>query len=399
MWLDLASLGILILFAWLGARKGALPAATGLLALVGAYGSAVVLSSPVSEYVRPMVGDRNYLALPLAGTLVFVATFLLLSVIGTLAQKIALSRRKNDERDPIDRLLGALLGFARGALIVFLLGALGLWLDAARELGAVPGLPNLSHSATAAIASSTIESGAKLALSDGASPTTRAAVQMMAHPKESVVAMRSLLEEPAIQNLIRDSLFWNHIERGDIETAIDTEVFQEIARNPATRGRFFDLGLIDTQAAANPNAFGDHCAEVFEQVVPRLQAIKQDPEFQDLMADPALTEAAQNGDAFALLSHSGFRHFVDRVLSGDVQAAAATPRASQKSQEPQATQESQTPPETQTPPTPRSRTYFVVHDSAPSSSEASPETSTGSNASRESHEASPDANQPSSAKK
>lgn len=359
MLLDLASLGILIALAWLGARKGALAAAAGLIAIVGAYTAAIFLASPVAESIKPMLNDRGYLALPVAGTLVFAAAFLLLSVVGVIASQLEASRHVDGQRDVSDRVLGAVFGLTRGALIVFLLGVLGLWLDAAREVDTLQNLPDLSGSTTTAIASSTIETGAKLAIPSDASPTVRATVQIMAHPKASMTAMRALLEDPFIQGLIRDPDFWNYIQAGNINAALDTETFHEIARDTTTRSHFLKLGLIDTNTAASEEAFGAYFHDVLQQVAPRLRAIQHDPEFQDLLKDPTLTDAAQSGDTLALLAHPGLQHFVDRVLAGDIQAAPATATATDDNEVSSSSETSNAPN------TRRRSTTFIIHDSMP----------------------------------
>ncbi len=380
MLLDLASLGILIALAWLGARKGALAAAVGLLAIVGAYTATIFLASPVAESIKPTLNGRGYLALPLAGTLVFAAIFLLLSIAGAIASKLETARLVDGKRNLGDRTLGAVFGLARGALIVFLLGVLGLWLDAAREVDTLQSLPDLSASTTTALTSSTIESAAKIVVPSDANPTTRATVQIMAHPKASMTAMRALLEDPFVQELIRDPDFWSYIQEGNIDAALNTETFQEISRDTTTRSHFRELGLIDAKTAASEEAFGAYFHDILEEVSPRLRAIQHDPEFQDLLQDPALTAAAQTGDTFALLAHPGLQRFADRVLAGDIQAApAATPpnntNTLNASGAPHSTSDVSPAPTTENTPShdeasnePYARkrsTTFIVHDSMP----------------------------------
>jgi uncharacterized membrane protein required for colicin V production len=309
---DLLALAVLLVFAALGAMRGALASGLGLATLLLAYLLSVALASPLAPHVARASGVSGFFAVPLAGTLVFVAVV----ALGTLASSIyrGIRRRRYRPLPPTwtDRFGGALFGAARGVFVVLALGLLAIWLDAARGEAAAP--PPLVARATRAA----VQEGAAVLGANGAG--TRLLVETAVDPREAMGRMQAVLADPKVMALRDDPGFWDAVEQGDVDGAMDRPSFAAMAEDEALRGRLAGLGLVDPSAAQDPDAFHQEVAKALRAAGPRIHALRSDPAFQSLTQDPELARLAQQGDTMALLARPEFQKLVAHVLE-----AAHTP--------------------------------------------------------------------------
>ncbi|MGI9591215.1 MAG: CvpA family protein, partial [Myxococcota bacterium] len=113
MWLDSLALGLLALFAVIGAWRGALASGLALAALVLSYGAAVLAGPRLAPWVAARFELGDVLSLAAASTSAFFATFLAMGVIGALMKHNALP-----PEGARDRFLGGIFGAVRGAGLV-----------------------------------------------------------------------------------------------------------------------------------------------------------------------------------------------------------------------------------------------------------------------------------------
>ncbi len=309
---DLLALAVLAVFAGLGAARGALASGLALATLLAAYLLSVALASPLAPPVARASGAPPFLAVPLAGTLIFVVV----AAAGTLASSIyrAVRRRRYRALPPtwLDRFGGALFGAGRGVFVVLALGLLAIWLDAARGEPTAP--PPLVARATRAAVQ---EGAAALGGNDGG---TRLLVEAATNPREALGRMQVVLADPQVVALRDDAAFWDAVEQGEVEDAMDRPSFSAIAADDALRGRLAGLGLVDQRAAADPDAFQEQMGRALRAAGPRIRALRSDPALQSLTRDPELARLAQQGDTMALLARPDFQKLVAHVLE-----AAHTP--------------------------------------------------------------------------
>ena len=321
MWLDLLALAILAVFAIIGAARGSLRAGMGLLALVVGYTAAILLAPALGPGVSGWLGVSEWLALPLGGTLGFAAGYGAVAVLGALLRRFA--ARHRDERTPRDIFLGALFGAVRGSLVVLLVSWLVLWIDALRATGADVPIPEISGSAVAALTGEVVEAGIGAALGD--EPAGRVAARIASRPGAAMADLVEVLDNPNLEGLKGDTLFWTYVEHGNVDAALNRMSFRRIAQDPALRGQLAGLALVGPEAADDPRAFRDDVAAVLEEVGPRIRGLSSDPELQALMDDPQVVAMVQSGDTMGLLRHPGFRSLVDRVTSQQGEGASRVP--------------------------------------------------------------------------
>jgi hypothetical protein len=113
-----------------------------------------------------------------------------------------------------------------------------------------------------------------------------------------------------------DSRFWDEVEAGNVQAALERDSFARLADDARIRRKAADLGLVAESAAFDAGQFRESFAPVLEQIGPRLRGLHADPALRELLADPAVIAKLQSGDMLGLLAHPRFRELVSR-LSGD----------------------------------------------------------------------------------
>ena len=134
MLLDCILLCLVIAFAWIGARRGALTTGTRVVALLLAYGGAIVSAQQWAEPLARRLAIVEFYAAPAAAIFGFIVTFCLASLLGMLLRGWDAARLGGGSRGALDRAIGGLLGGLRGGLVVLLLCWLAIGLDAARDV-------------------------------------------------------------------------------------------------------------------------------------------------------------------------------------------------------------------------------------------------------------------------
>jgi uncharacterized membrane protein required for colicin V production len=312
MWLDAVALVILTIFAVLGALRGALATAMGLLSLAVAYGAGLTLGPALGPSLAEQLDWPLPLGVAAAGTGAFLAAYVAMGVVSAVVRRLA--RRHDGQRSARDRFLGGAVGVVRGGLIVLLLSWLALWVDALHATGAVASAPEVGDSKAAALTGEIIESGLEAALED-AGPAGRMVARMAARPGVALSELQGVLDDPNVERLRSDSMFWTYIESGNVDAALNRMSFRRVQDDDALRRRLADLGLIDEDAVLDTRAFRNAMADVLDEVGPRIRGLKNDPQVQALISDPEVVAMLQSGDTLGLLGHAGFRSLVDRVTS------------------------------------------------------------------------------------
>ena len=322
MSLDLVALGILVVFAVIGAWRGVLASGAGLVSLVLAYAMAAFGAQPLGAALSARFGLSAIAGSMLAGSALFTATMLLCAVVRRVLDLWDRGRRGGAPRSAGDRLGGAFFGLLRGALIVLLVSVLAGWLDAARDIGILPAgvaAPEVEGSRVREATGLILEGVAEkvIARSDSEmAPAARMMARMLARPAETLESVQGLLDDDRLRDLGSDKLFWTLVENGAGERAINQASFYELARDPELRGKLADLGLVGPEAAGDPEAFRRSMAGVLSELGPRLEGLRSDPELQRLAGDPEIVSLLQSGDTLALIAHPEIKKIVARVAAG-----------------------------------------------------------------------------------
>ncbi len=314
MLFDLVALGLLLLFAVLGAARGALASGLGLATLVIAYTAGALAALRSGPELATLLGWPPWLGAATAGSAAFATAFLILALVGLWVRRWD-RERAADGRTALDRIGGALFGATRGALVVLLVGVLALWVDAFQTFSqgresAAAGSP------LRLVTQRAVQAGAEAALAD-AGPGGDFAARVLARPTETLTDLRALVEHPHVAQLAADRGFWIHVERGALDAALTRWSYRRLAGDAALRGDLARLGLVGDSAASDAAIFDREARLVLGEVGPRLRSLREDPELQQLGADPQVAEWIQSGNYIALLRHPGFQRVVSRALETD----------------------------------------------------------------------------------
>jgi membrane protein required for colicin V production len=314
---DLVALVLLALFAFLGSRRGAVAAGTGLAALIGGYAAAVWFAASFGGQASQQLGVAEILGPPIAGSFGFLLGFASCSLLGALLRRFDRQRLGELPRSSADRSVGGLFGFLRGSLIVVLLSLLALWVDAARQFGVseqFSALPSMESSHVARASGAVVGAAIEGALVD-AGPVAGVAGQLVARPADTLLRIQNVMANRGFVELQADSMFWKYIQHGAIDNAMNRASFFRLSQDEGLRQELADLALVSPEQAASPREFRRAIGEALAEVGPRLQALNEDRSLERLADDPEIVELLQSGDTFALITHPKIRAIVERVTA------------------------------------------------------------------------------------
>ncbi len=325
MWLDVTAGILLLAFVVLGAMRGTLVSALHILSLAGAYVAAIMGGPRLGPALAERFTLPGTFGVIAGGALAFVGALVAGGALTRLIQVWMRGWRDGDPRSALDRVGGALLGATQAAFIIFLLGLLGGFLEAARATGTLTAIPAVGPSRVAETSQKVAEQGAQLLVGDD-DAGTRVAVRMVTRPADSVQRVQALLENPRIVALQEDQAFWAYVGAGSLDHALNQASFLGLAYDESTRQSLAELGLIQPSDASDPRLFRAAMREVLVEAAPKIHALRSDPEVQRMLRDPELVALLESGNTLALIAHPTMRTVIDRVMAAgsDPQPPAAS---------------------------------------------------------------------------
>jgi uncharacterized membrane protein required for colicin V production len=321
MLLDVILCSLLGAFVLMGAYRGAPAAGTSVVSLLLAYGGGVYCAQNLSQALGDRLAISSLYAGVVAGSLGFVATFIVAGLLGSLLRGWDRDRLDGDSRGWLDRAGGGLFGGIRGGLVVLLLTWLVIWLDAARDLGAIEDIEQLPQTEASSFASATrtvvAEVINRVMVEPGETPEAgaRLLAQLASKPGTALKGLQDLLSDRKIEDLQHDKLFWTLIENGAAERALNRLSFYQISHDDEMRARLADLGIVSAAAASDVEAFRREARSVFEQVGPKLKGLREDPELLRLAENPAIVSLLESGETLALLNRPEIQSLVERIAN------------------------------------------------------------------------------------
>ena len=312
MWLNALAVLVVVACMAAGAWSGGLATGLRIATLALAYAAAVFLGPAFAPAIGAQLGAGDLFAALASSTVVFVVAYLGLGIASRFARR--LGPRENTGRSPRDRFLGACFGALRGGLLALMVVYLVMCLDALRATAHTGVVLEVGDSAAARITSGVMESALAAAL-DPADPGARFATRFAARPATSAAELQTLLDDPSFARLRSDSRFWNDVESGNLDEALQRPSFVALAHDARLRQSAARLGLVADEAAFDPDVFRQSIAQVFEEIGPRLRGLHGDPAVQQLLADPEIVGMLQRGETMGLLADPKFRELVARLTA------------------------------------------------------------------------------------
>jgi hypothetical protein len=306
MWVDALVLALIAYLAWAGARRGAAMAGVQLVGLPLAYAGAVGAAFAFGPALAREVGWSEAAASLAAGTLGLVLVQLFVSAVTRAL------RERSEDLAGSSQAVGAVFGALRGALFALPL----LWLaglaEGARVAGVRPELPDLSGAQLPALGSGLLGAGAEAVLDDSAAGG-RVAVHFVSRPAETLEALQRVVSDPRVVSLQRDAAFWRDVERGAVGAALAKPTARALVSDRAFRQRLGEIGVVSPEAAKHARRFESELSLALAELGPRLEAVRNDPALDELLADPEVRASLQSGNSLALLRDPRFRALVTRA--------------------------------------------------------------------------------------
>ena len=251
-----------------------------------------------------------------SGSAMFVVAYLVLGIAARFARR--LGPRENTGRSPRDRFLGATFGAVRGALLAMMVVYLAMWFDALRATGAAAVLPEIGDSVAADVTSGVVQSAIESAVDTS---RARRALHGALRGAARGLGGRAPGESSTIRTsreLRGDARFWNDVEDGNLDAALQRSSFHELAqRCAAAAAGSRDLGLVTDEAALDAESVPRNRSHRCSRRSGRgCAGCTTTPPMQELLADPAVVAMLENGDTLGLLAHPKFRELVSRVSGG-----------------------------------------------------------------------------------
>jgi membrane protein required for colicin V production len=313
MLLDALGLMVFGLFVAMGLLRGLLASALSLVALLGSYGAAILLAPTLGPPVASILGVSALVGGVVAGSGAFAVSFLCIAVLGAWLRRLEARDRDGSPRPSWDRVGGACFGAARGALVVVALAWLALWVDA---FGSMQGQDRslTEHSSLGRASERVVAAGVEAALGsegEGSGVTAR----LLSRPRQTLTGLRSVLGDPRMERLTLDGAFWEQVQDGNVDDALERPSFRAVAEDAALRRELAALGLVGPAAAVSPREFQRAARSSLLEVGPRLRALRDDPDLARLASDPAVVRALERGEILTVLRHPRFQRVVSRAVS------------------------------------------------------------------------------------
>ena len=309
MWIDALAVLLLAIFAWRGARRGALVSGLSLAGFALGYAAAIFAGSHAGGIAAEICGVSPLLGGPIAGTLAFLFVSFAFGVVA-----FVLRRRSDDVPSASSRVGGACFGALRGSLLVVLIGVLAVWIDALPQL-ATQGAsdPPVVDTPLRTVARAAVAMGVGAALGD--TPGADLVAHTLSQPAEAIEQLRALAATPEIAALAGDREFWAYVEAGAMQAAVAQPSFQRLQWNAKLRGQLAAVGFVDEISAGDPAIFALEMRGALEKVGPRLRQLREDPELARLANDPAVSDLVQRRDVVGLLANPQFQGVLTRALA------------------------------------------------------------------------------------
>ena len=309
MWIDVLALGLLAIFAWRGARRGALASGLALAGFAFGYAAAIAAGIYFGDLAAKLCGVSPLFGAPIAGTVAFLFVSLDFAIVS-----FVLRRRGEATPSAASRIGGACFGVLRGSLLVLLLGVLAVWIDALPQLAQRDaGSAKADDTPLRSLARVAMTAGVETALGD--TPGADLVAHALSQPGDAIEQLRALAETPEIAALASDRDFWAYVEADAMQAAVAQPSFQKLQWNPALRTQLAAVGLVDEISAGDPAIFALELRGALQQVGPRLRQLREDPELARLANDPAVMDLVQRRDVVGLLAHPQFQSLVSRALT------------------------------------------------------------------------------------
>jgi len=342
---DLVCALLVLLFAYLGWRRGFVRSMVPLLAFGLGYLAAWLFYRPVGQVVGALFALQPLLSYPLGAAVAVVLAVLLFNLAALFLRRWHAGRATSPREERLDlanRVGGAAVGGAYGVVVVLL----GAWAVLSLQTLLVdlgPGGesaevgPTIRGTLVGRAASPVAERVARAVAGSqtGSSTVERTAASFARDPLRTSRDLTGVLGHRGVQAVLEDRALMRRLARDPAQAARAPKV-RALGRDPELVKRLQRLGLVEA-AEAGELPPEEVVRQVTERLRPAARLVEQlarDAEVQTLLGDPELRKKLEQRDLMALANDAKFNRLME-IVAAKLRAegrGAAPPRAERSDQ-------------------------------------------------------------------
>jgi len=320
---DLICALLVLLFGYLGWRRGFVLSVLPLLGLATGYLAAYLFYRPVGEVVGSLFDLQPLLAYPIGGVVAFVLAVLLFNLLGLMFRRWRRRRRLIKPRRRwvkiADRTGGLMLGSAYGGAFVLMAAWALLSLQALMAESHPDGFgPPIRETWVGRLALPFAEGVArKLAGGQTGDPTVaRAAAGLARDPLRTSRDLAGVLSDKRVQRVLRDDRLMRQLAR-DPHGAANAPQLKALARDRDLVDRLKRLGLLQSAEVGDlpPREIANQLTKRLRPTARLVDQLSRDKEVQALLADPELMSRLEQRDLLALANDPKFNRLVEIITA------------------------------------------------------------------------------------
>ncbi|WP_179957583.1 CvpA family protein [Exilibacterium tricleocarpae] len=311
-----------VFFGYRGYRRGLGASLSRIFGLLAGYACAILFTPSLAALLEARTGLQGLVTYAVAGMILFFGGTLLVSLVFSLFGRLL----RSGEGQSLASSVG---GGITGALVGAVVGLALVWgISFIRELQ--PAAVASQQVPVVAAPPSAIErvarqaaGGAVAVAVDAVSDTpevARATKALLESPAETTGQMQRLMRSEELRQFLNDSRSQALMNAGDAVALTRQAGFQQLYQNPDLQGLIKAGGL----PADNPEQLAAH----FSRLWRRAQQVKDDPQLQAILQDPEFQEQIKSGNPATLWTNPKVQQIAEIVYaagSADLPPPVAAP--------------------------------------------------------------------------
>jgi uncharacterized membrane protein required for colicin V production len=304
-------IGITLLSAFSGYRKGALQMTLRLISFVAGYVVAWKLTPALAQWLIDTHKLQGVIVYPVAGLSLFLGAGILLNLVCSLLLWLIPAHIKEGGKS-VGALLGGLCGLLFAFLCVWTIGiAQHAWIQ--RQQASHPGANPIrpTSSAARALSGKMISSAAHVIIGDE-NPMATVTNQMLSDPVAMSQGLNYLSRQPDVRELFADANNYRAMVNGTPESIMQLPSFQNLISDPQAMAFLSRAGLTGNSPAEQQRTLAGNLSTYAKNI----ELIKNTPEYRNIITDPEVTTRLKEHDYMALFTNEKVRLLAEMLTHG-----------------------------------------------------------------------------------
>lgn len=311
---------VILFFVYRGYRRGLLRSLARILGVAAGYACAIVFTGESSQLLEANSQLQGIVAFIVAGLGLFLGASIGVSLLFWMLNKLL---GGDDEISLGSRLGGATVGLATGLLVAIVVIWTISFVRDTRPDSALQGDAQEKPGWVEALANRVVGKAVGSAMSLGSADPeiTRLTAALAESPGEIVQQAQRLAQSEDMTALLHDPRNQAVLNSGDLEAVRELPAFQKLMANPDMQALAESSGLLDEETK-NSQGTEAALAKQITDIWGRTQRVKSDPRLTQIMSDPDFRQKIQSGNPLDLLANEKLLEVANIIFSE--QPAAVT---------------------------------------------------------------------------